>query len=97
MPALLRGTKSKNIGNFYCLNCLQSFRTKNKLELHEKSCENEDFCNLNMISDDTEILEFNQYQKIDKAPFIIYADFECILEKIDECKNSSKTKINEHI
>ena len=54
-----------------------------------------------MASDDTKILEFNQYQKSDKAPFIIYADLECIIEKIDECKNnpenSSTTKVSQHI
>ena len=40
-----------------------------------------------MPSKDTKILEFNQYQKSDKAIFIIYADLECIIEKIDKCKN----------
>ena len=54
-----------------------------------------------MPSQYTKILEFNQYQKFDKAPFIIYADFESIMEKIDGCKNnpenSSSTKISEHI
>ena len=30
-------------------------------------------------------LEFNQYKKSDKAPFIIYTDLECIKEKIDSC------------
>ena len=34
LSALLRGTTSKNNGNFYCLNCLHSFRTKNKLASH---------------------------------------------------------------
>ena len=29
-----------------------------------------------MPSQDTEILELNQYQKSDKAPLIIYADLE---------------------
>ena len=47
------------------------------------------------------MLEFNQYKKSDKAPFIIYADLECIIEKIDGCKNnpenSSTTKLNGHI
>ena len=60
-----------------------------------------DFCNVIMPSEDTKILEFNQYQKSDKAPFIIYADRECIIEKIDGCKhnpeNSSATKVSEHI
>ena len=51
-----------------------------------------------MLSQDTKILEFN---KSDKAPFIIYADLECIIEKINECKNnpenSTTTKVSEHI
>ena len=49
-----------------------------------------------MPSEDTKILEFNQYQKSDKALFITYADLECKIEKIDGCKNnpenSSTTK-----
>ena len=39
-------------------------------------------------SEDTKILEFNQYKKSEKVPFIIYADLECIIEKIDGCKNN---------
>ena len=39
-----------------------------------------------MPSEDTKILEFNQYQKSDKATFIIYADLEFIIERIDGCK-----------
>ena len=41
-----------------------------------------------MPFEDTKILKFNQYQKSDKAPFIIYADLEWLIEKIDGCKNS---------
>ena len=36
-----------------------------------------------MLSEDNKILEFNQYQKSDKAPFIIYADLECLIGNID--------------
>ena len=32
LSALLKGITSKNKGDFYCLNCFHSFRTKNKLE-----------------------------------------------------------------
>ena len=38
LSTLLRGITSKHRGNFYCLNCLHSFRTKNK-----KACKNKDF------------------------------------------------------
>ena len=101
LSALLRTITSKNNGDFYYLNCLHSFRTKNKLDSHKKVCDNKDFCNVIMPSEDTKILEFNQYQKSDKAPFIIYGDLECTIDKIDGCKNnpenSSTTKVSENI
>ena len=54
-----------------------------------------------MPSEENKILEFNQYQKSDKSAFIIYADLECTIEKIEGCKNnsekSSTTKISKHI
>ena len=54
-----------------------------------------------MSSEDTKILEFIQNQKSDKAAFIIQADLEGIIEKIDGCKNIlrtlSTTKASEHI
>ena len=40
-----------------------------------------------MPSEGTKILEFYQYQKCDKAAFIIYADPECIIENKGRCKN----------
>ena len=84
-----------------CLNCLLSFRTKCKVESHKIVCENDHFCNVIMPSEDTKILEFNQYQKSDKAPFLFYEDLECIIEKTDGCKNDpehlSTTKVSKHI
>ena len=40
-----------------------------------------------MPSEDTEILKFNQCLKSHKAPFVIYVDLECLMEKTDGCKN----------
>ena len=39
-----------------------------------------------MHSEDTEILQFNQYQKSGKAPFVIYADLEYLIEKLMDVK-----------
>ena len=54
-----------------------------------------------MPFEDTKRLRFSENQISDKAPFIIYAGLECIVEKIDGCKNnlenSSKKKVSEHI
>ena len=47
-----------------------------------------------MPSEETKILELNQYQKPDKAPFIIYANLECLIEKTDGCKNNAKNVIH---
>ena len=49
ISALLKGLTSKLVGDFYCLNCLHSFRTKNKIKSHEEICENEDFVMLQFI------------------------------------------------
>ena len=83
------------------MNWLHYSATEHKPESHQKVCENKDFCNIVMPSGDMKILKFNPYQKSNKATFIIYADLECLREKIDECKNnpksSSTTKVGEHI
>ena len=62
------------------------FSTNSKHKSDKKVCENKDFCNTVMPFEDTNMLEFNQYQKSDKAPFVIYADLECSIETIDGCK-----------
>ena len=47
------------------------------------------------------ILEFNQYMKSDKMPYIIYVDIMLLIRKIVVCannpENSSTTKIGEHV
>ena len=85
IPRLLKGVTSKHHGDFYCLNCLHSFRTKNKLESNKQVCGNKIVYNFVITPEDTKILEFNQYKKSDKVTFIIYADLECFIEKIDGC------------
>ena len=40
-----------------------------------------------MPSEKSYILEFNQYMKSDKIPFIIYADIESLFRKIDGWQN----------
>ena len=53
ISALLSGISLKHEGDFYCLNCLQSFRIKSKLKSRKKVCENKVFCNVDMASEDT--------------------------------------------
>ena len=50
-----------------------------------------------MPSEDTKILEFNQYEKYDKAPFINLSDLECIIEKIVSCKTNPEKSFTSHL
>ena len=52
---ILREATSNNNDDFYCLDCLHTFRTKNKRKHHKKVCENKDLCNFIMPSEDTNI------------------------------------------
>ena len=63
LSALFREITSRHHPGLYCLNCFHTFATENKRESDKKLCENKDFCNAIMSSEDTKILEFNQYQK----------------------------------
>ena len=48
-----------------------------------KYVKNKDFCGIVMPSEKDSILEFNQYIKSDKMLYIIYADIESSVKKID--------------
>ena len=59
LSTLLHGITSKHKGDFYCLNCLHSFRTENKFKSQEKVCKNKDFCGIVLPPEKDNILEFN--------------------------------------
>ena len=97
LSALFRRITGNN-GDFYCLNCFQSYATENKLKNHKKVCENHDYCYVEMPQEDNKILKYNHGEKSMKVPIFIYA--ESLYEKMNTCHNnpkeSSTTKINKH-
>ena len=54
-----------------------------------------------MPTKNNNIIKYNQGEKSIKLPFVVYADLECLLEKMSTCQNnpneSSTTKINKHV
>ena len=64
LSGLLRGITSNHNGDFYCLNCLHSYRTKSKHKKREKMCINHDSCHLKMTDVDNNILESKPGKKI---------------------------------
>ena len=101
LSGLLRGITSNHKEDFYCLNCFHSYSTENKLEAHKKICEDHDYCHVEMPTKNNNIIKYNHGEKSIKLPFVIYADLECLLEKMSTCINdpneSSTTKINKHV
>ena len=54
-----------------------------------------DYCYVEMPNEDNKILKYNYGEKSLKALFIIYADLECLLEKMDSCQNNFEESYTE--
>ena len=83
-------TKHKDTKHF-CKRCLHCFFSKNLLERHKGDC---------FLINGTQAIEmpaegskiyFKNHHKMQPVPFVIYADFEAITEKIDTCQPSNQT------
>ena len=95
LSRLFRGVTSNNHGDFYCLDCLHSFQTDNALKRHERLCDNNDYCHVEMLTKHNKALKYNHGEKPLKVPFVIYADLECLLIKEQSCQNSPKESYTE--
>ena len=78
----------------FCLNCFNSFNSPETLETHKEYCyENESVKTL--MPPPGKYLRFKNFLHSEKAPFVIYADFECKIIRMDNCDpdpNKSYTK-----
>ena len=81
LSALLRRITSNHNGDFYCINCLHSFRTKNKLKNHKNVCKNHDYCHIEMPKENNKILKYKHEEKSTTASFVIYAALDVCLKK----------------
>ena len=82
LSGLLQGNSSNHRGDFYCLNCFNSYTTKNKLKEHEEICNNHNSYRIEMSEWSNKILKHNPVEKSLKAPFSFFLDLECISKKI---------------
>ena len=73
LSRLFRRITANNNGDFYCLGCLHSFRTNNALKRHERLCDNNDHCHVEMPTKDNNTLKQNHGEKSLKAPFTIFS------------------------
>ena len=71
---------------FYCRRCLHGFIRQDLLDVHRKYCDKFDFQKVSYPKEGIDdVLEFKDFQKQMRVPFVIYADFECYAKKVDTC------------
>ena len=71
LSALLRGITPEHEGDFYCVNCIHSYSTKDKNKKHKDVCENHDYCYVEMPKEYNKILKYNHGEKVMKFVIII--------------------------
>ena len=88
LSGLLQGNSSNHEGDFYCLNCFNSYTSKNKLKEHKEICNSHDSCRIEMPEWVKNILKHNPGGKSLKKPIAIYLDLECTLKTLQSIQNN---------
>ena len=86
LSALLTSQVNSHKGKFYyCLNCLNGFDKPEKLEHHKEYCSEEKSVKINMPKPNT-FIKFKNFLHAERAPFVVYADFESIVKPLKSCE-----------
>ena len=95
LSGLLRGITSNHNGDFYYLNCFHSFSTKNRLKKHERVCNDQDYCQVEMLNEDNKTLGYKQGEKSLKVLFFISFGTGVLLPKMPSCQNNPEKSYTE--
>ena len=90
LTALLYDQNRHNESKHFCERCLHGYSRKELLERHKPECKGllKSPTRTEMLKEGENKMSFTNFHKQMKVPYVIYADFECILEKIDGCEPS---------
>ena len=78
----------------FCLRCLYPFWCQEALDKHKEYCNEYEAVKIELPKKGT-MLEFKNYHRSEKVPFLVYADFECCIKPMQSCNpnpGSSYTK-----
>ena len=92
---LLRENRPKRNQQYYCLNCLNAFNLQSSRDKHYGNCIDHKAVQIEMPWKEKD--KYDQYhngEKQFKVPFIMYADFESILEPMEK---NSRGRVNKHV
>ena len=92
IKSLSRLLSSKNSNTkckqHFCMNCLQGFTQESSRDQHQVYCEDNESVRVEMPKQGSTV-EFKDGQNQFRVPFIMYADFESILEPMDHVEPGS--------
>ena len=104
IKSLSRLLSSKNSNTkrkqHFCMNCLQGFTQESSRDQHQVYCEDNESVRVEMPKQGSTV-EFKDGQNQFRVPFIMYADFELILEPMDPAEPGSPNQpytneVNQH-
>ena len=101
LSRLLKSSNTKlKCKQHFCINCLQGFTQESSRDQHQVYCEDNESVRVEMPKQGSTI-EFKDGQDQFKIPFIMYADFESILEPMDPVEPGSPNQpytneVNQH-
>ena len=82
---------------FVCPYCLHRYTRQDLLDKHKPYCQTHTPQRIEMPSETEKILKFKHFPKKFPVGFVIYADFECILEKVNPTVDKTTTVVEKHI
>ena len=94
MSALMRSKMGDNASH-YCPYCTYHHRTAGAVERHKKDCRAEKRT-IEVMPNEGSVVQFENVKDVAFKPFVIYADFECRLEKVNIQKGDKTTQTQIH-
>ena len=101
LSRLLKSSNTKHkCKQHFCMNCLQGFTQESSRDQHQVYCENNESVRVEMPKQGSTV-EFKDGQNQFKVPFIMYADFESILDTMDHGSSDPNqpytNEVNQHM
>ena len=92
LTALLLDQSKNSNSKHFCERCLHGYTTRDLLERHKPECKGllKSPTRTEMPKVGENKIAFKNYYKQMKVPYVVYADFECVLGKIYTCEPDNK-------
>ena len=75
--------------NYLCWGCFNVFWCQQSLSRHQEYCNEHEAVKIKLPEEGT-MLKFKNYDRREKVPIIVYADFECFIKPIQSCDPDDK-------